>query len=121
MQLFNYLFTPNLEGFISRASALIETKNYCIDNISIEAFIDIFCVYECGRNGNYCEYYKQFLSTEIQLTKFHKQDIEERKEYIRYLLTKSNFEFCAIKRLQILGQTQTLQELAQRYSLVLIQ
>lgn len=104
----------NSIGFDDVASAgvgITDSVKYCIERIDIEAFIDIFSVYEVGRYGKYCEYYDQILKSEINLSARHKANSIERKNYIHYVMAKSNFHKFAIKGLIILGQCSILEYL----------
>lgn len=95
----------------STIDAIASACECCLQHISIEAFIDIFCVFECGCHGNYAEYYCSFYKTEIGMAKNHISDIEQRREYIRYLIIKTNFKPCTKKGLSMLGQHKILIEL----------
>lgn len=91
---------------------------YCIANITVEAFIDIYCVYECGRHGgSYSEYYRTVYDGDIQFADRHFTCPEERREYVHYVLAKTNFMQCAVRGLRTLGQEQILSVLSEKYAI----
>lgn len=119
---------PSLAGVITGSEITVDAmlddlrqmndaEVYCLQQISVEAFIDIFCVYECGRYGDYCEYYCAVYKNEIQFAGQHRVDVQQRREYINYLLSKNNFMQYAVKGLKMLRQEEILSALAEKYIL----
>jgi hypothetical protein len=120
----------DLEGILPFSAVTLEAiddyflrmhraEAYCLKNISVEAFIDIFCVYECGRHGGaYSEYYRTVYDGEIQFADRHFTCAEERREYVHYVLAKTNFIQCAVRGLRMLGQEEILTTLAEKFTIV---
>jgi hypothetical protein len=84
---------------------------HCMANISINAFIDIACVVECGRHGDYCEYYESLIASEIGLENNHRNYECERVDYISYHLKLIRLKYFIVKGLKMLGQDSLLASL----------
>jgi hypothetical protein len=84
---------------------------HCMANISINAFIDIACVVECGRCGDYCEYYDSLIAREIGFEKVHGDNENERIDYISYHLKLIRLKYFIVKGLKMLGQDSLLASL----------
>lgn len=107
----------DMQEIASELRRLNEAVIYCMGHISIEAFLDIACVYECGRHGDYCEFYIQAIHREIRLANTHLKNTRDRKEYIRHIVSKTNFVRCTLKGLRMLKQNSILGELSVIYGL----
>ncbi len=96
---------------INLVQDLAEATRYCLEHISIEAFIDIASVYEYGRYTSYCEDYTSYFNGEKNIAKAHYLAPDERFEYIRNLLKKNNFKRYIFRGLKMLKQRTILVEL----------
>lgn len=97
---------------------IVSAESQCLEKISKEAMIDIYCVYETGKAGvKFSEEYENLHAYESQLLELYQNNVDEYINFLDEFAGKSIFIKYVLRGLQLLNQKSILSELNKSFNL----